>query len=197
LLKVVKVAKAIDGVELKKHPFTRILVQTLLSYRNTFAGSMPQNVFNHQLLLLLPIDPMPERIKRLERNYPGIKVMWHNIKSSEGGRAEMTISTECWKRTTLLCTYTQLPTAEEAPNVRFVQLTSAGVEHCVGNSLYCDTNIPFCTSNGVHPPQIAEWVIGSWLSFQHRFSRYTKHMLEGYWEPPYKSEAEDSLGMRM
>lgn len=46
-------------------------------------------------------------------------------------------------------------------------------------------------------PQIAEWVIGQWLKFQHHFSSYDKFQKERYWEPVLERQVEDSVGLRV
>lgn len=46
-------------------------------------------------------------------------------------------------------------------------------------------------------PQIAEWVIGSYLSHQHHFARYTEQMKTGIWEPPTASTVQDCTVARM
>jgi phosphoglycerate dehydrogenase-like enzyme len=46
-------------------------------------------------------------------------------------------------------------------------------------------------------PQIAEWVIGAWLSHQHHFPRYQEQMKTGYWEPPLTAKVQDSTRARM
>ncbi|ROW02540.1 hypothetical protein VMCG_06152 [Cytospora schulzeri] len=76
-------------------------------------------------------------------------------------------------------------------------LPSAGVDKWLRHETYMDEDVVFCTGNGCHPPQIAEWVIGSWLSFQHHFARYHEQMKVGYWEPMFKSTVKDYAGARM
>lgn len=39
--------------------------------------------------------------------------------------------------------------------------------------------------------------MGTWLKHQHGFGRYEQLMTDEYWEPPYKSQVEDSVGLRM
>lgn len=46
-------------------------------------------------------------------------------------------------------------------------------------------------------PQIAEWVVGQWLKFQHHFSSYDESQKKHYWEPSLVREVEDSVGLRV
>jgi hypothetical protein len=48
-------------------------------------------------------------------------------------------------------TYNVLPTRELAPKLQYMQLCSAGANHIHRLPLYEETDIAFCTANGVHP----------------------------------------------
>ena len=49
----------------------------------------------------------------------------------------------------------------------FVQLSSAGANFLPKMPLFAETEVPFCTANGVHGPQISEWVVATYLANQH------------------------------
>ncbi|KIX02708.1 uncharacterized protein Z518_08650 [Rhinocladiella mackenziei CBS 650.93] len=148
------------------------------------------------ILVLVPRDPMREVINGLETKFPGVKVRWLNTKVPAGLMRTEDMPLEIWDGVTIVCAY-QIPEASLLPKLRFVQLTSAGADQCAQNPLYKDEKITFCTSNGAHPPQIAEWVIGTWLSHQHQFGKYGDYMKKSYWEPAYQASFEDSSGLRM
>lgn len=46
-------------------------------------------------------------------------------------------------------------------------------------------------------PQIAEWVIGAWIKFQHFFPAYDKFQKECSWQPTLARQIEDSVGLRV
>jgi hypothetical protein len=46
-------------------------------------------------------------------------------------------------------------------------------------------------------PQIAEWVISSWLSHTHHLRKYAEDMKTGRWENSYESPVTDSVGATM
>ncbi|KAK3991071.1 hypothetical protein QBC44DRAFT_349473 [Cladorrhinum sp. PSN332] len=89
---------------------------------------------------------------------------------------------EEWKDVTLLLTFTVLPTPEQAPNLQFVQLMSAGANHVLEAPIFKNTDVKFCTANGVHGPQISEWIIGTYLAFQHRFPQYQLKQATQTWD---------------
>jgi hypothetical protein len=61
------------------------------------------------------------------------------------------IPEETWQSVTVFLTWNVLPAKELVPNLRYVQLLTAGCNHVAGNPLFEDTDIQFCTANGVHP----------------------------------------------
>src|SRR5690349_12820264 len=115
-------------------------------------AGIPRDSFSAEvLLLLMPDDPASDFIQRVTDNYPGISVRWFNVATSDGKLTGCDdIPVEVWEGVTMLCTY-QLPKAELLPRLKFVQLTSAGSDQCDGNRLFEDSDIIFCSANGVHP----------------------------------------------
>ncbi|ROW04911.1 hypothetical protein VPNG_07047 [Cytospora leucostoma] len=150
-----------------------------------------------KLLIFQPKGPSAEWIARIQARHPGLEIRYENSALPDGSiRPFEELNPATRDGVTLLSTYLP-PPARFLKGVRFVQLPSAGVDKWLGHETYKDENVVFCTGNGCHPPQIAEWVIGSWLSFQHHFVRYHEQMKAGYWEPMFKSTVEDSAGARM
>ncbi|EXJ88353.1 hypothetical protein A1O1_05283 [Capronia coronata CBS 617.96] len=148
------------------------------------------------ILVLMPCDPIKDFTDRLEAKFPGVTIRWQNTKVASGLLMTKDMPAELFDGVTIVCAF-QIPDASLVPKLRFVQLTSAGADQCAENAHYKNPDIPFCTSNGAHPPQIAEWVIGSWLSHQHQFPKFRDYMKDGYWEPPYQTRVQDSPGLRM
>jgi phosphoglycerate dehydrogenase-like enzyme len=52
-------------------------------------------------------------------------------------------------------------TAKAIPKSRLIQFFSAGTNHISQHPIYTDSKVPLCSANGVHGPQIAEWVRSS------------------------------------
>ncbi|KAJ9500553.1 hypothetical protein H2202_003769 [Exophiala xenobiotica] len=144
--------------------------------------------------MLVPMEPKQEVINSLQEQYPGVKIHWRSVKKP--GLSIDDIPQEIWDTATIVWGF-EIPKNALLPKLRFVQLNSAGADHWATNRHYQDPNVLFCTSNGAHPPQIAEWVIGSWLSHQHQFRKFSGYMNQGYWEPLFQSSFQDSQGLRM
>ena len=106
---------------------------------------------------------------------------------------------ELFEGVTILCTQ-RMPDASLLPKCHLVQLTAAGPDRSVSHPLYKESNAIFCSANGVHPPQIAEWVIGTWISFQHHFMKYAEYQRRGLWPSNLEratSFVDDSTKSRM
>ena len=118
------------------------------------------------LLCIVPFRPADSWIESLKAKVPGIAVHIHPTEMYAKEIPE-TVPAEVWRKTTALYTWKAFPGKEIAPNLQYVQLHSAGCNQILGLPLFDETDIAFATSNGVHPPQIAEWVFSTFLGFQH------------------------------
>lgn len=106
---------------------------------------------NHVLLILMPWDPDSAWVASLADASPGIEV--HSFKI--GYRDEKLpeeVPADLWARTTILFTWRSFPTLDMVPSLKMVQILSAGSDHIQGVPLFKEqTDIKFCTANGVHP----------------------------------------------
>ncbi|KAL8342964.1 hypothetical protein RB598_004361 [Gaeumannomyces tritici] len=155
----------------------------------------------HNLLMLLPSGFQPDaaRLDELRAKYPGLQISVHE---SAWGNTVVPESVSGsgdgfgWEDVTILATGTALPTREQAPRLQYVQLISAGANHVLQNPLFDDESIALCTANGVHGPQISEWIISTFLSSEHHLPRYIEKQKEGKWDPSYDG-VDDAVGRRV
>ncbi|KAF6804570.1 d-isomer specific 2-hydroxyacid dehydrogenase [Colletotrichum sojae] len=134
----------------------------------------------HKLLILSQFKPTDEYLARLHKQFPGLKVVFHELNFPE--RAPRPgFDREEWKDVTVLLTGSALPAPEDAPRLQYVQLQSAGANHVLQNPLFKETDVAFATANGVHGPQISEWIISTFLSFQHQLPKYIDNFRDGKW----------------
>lgn len=68
------------------------------------------------------------------------------------------------------------------PNIKFIQFISAGTNHVAKHPIYTDTKIPLCSANGVHGPQIAEWVVMTDLIHNHNYIDLYKKQQRREWK---------------
>lgn len=105
---------------------------------------------NEVLFVLAPWTPPEDYVRSLSQISPGITVITYECGSYDT-ELPTDISQETWAKVTVLLTWRLFPTKEQAPNLRYVQLLSAGCNHIVGKPIFEETDIAFCTANGVHP----------------------------------------------
>lgn len=102
------------------------------------------------LLVLVPWALSEDYLRQVSSIGSGIRVITHKT-SQHDTEVPKDISDETWATVTILLTWRLIPTKEQAPNLHYVQLLSAGCNHVIGLPIFEETNISFCTANGVHP----------------------------------------------
>ncbi|KAH8897307.1 putative 2-hydroxyacid dehydrogenase [Thozetella sp. PMI_491] len=151
-----------------------------------------------KLLLFLPKVPDLQWIAKTKAKYPGLEINWAASVDQDGELVkEEDLPAEYWDGITLLFVDWSPPPAHLLSKVRFVQVASAGVDLWRDHPTYLNNDIAFSNASGAYTPQIAEWVIGTWLMNQHRFLRFQKFMDEEVWDKPRTLDLEDSYGLRM
>lgn len=88
--------------------------------------------------------PSEKDVAEIKKKYPDLTVLVGNFED---------ISKEDWKDVTILLTGSSrgtLPKKDDVPKLEYVQLSSAGANLVVPDPLFSETNVAFCTANGVH-----------------------------------------------
>jgi phosphoglycerate dehydrogenase-like enzyme len=95
------------------------------------------------------------------------------------------IPDELWQDAEILYTSfsTPLPSPEQAPRLRWVQLYSAGPDLILTQPLF-QTSVIFTTASGVHATNMAEYVFMALLAWFHRFPRALEWQQRGQWPSP-------------
>lgn len=102
---------------------------------------------------------------------------------------------EIYRRANYLSTITWLPpTADDAPNLKFIQFISAGVNHIAHHPIYTDSKIPLLSANGVHGPQIAEWVVMMFLIHNHKYVSLYEQQKQRLWKQDTGRGVTDAPG---
>lgn len=116
-----------------------------------FAAATPnKSLEGHKLLMLAPESPQPEYLDRLRSEFPGLKVVFHEVDWPATATPD-DFPEEEWNDTTiLLASGNVFPATHLVPKLQYVQLMSAGANHILKKPLFADTDITFCTANGVH-----------------------------------------------
>ncbi|MBE2222326.1 MAG: D-2-hydroxyacid dehydrogenase [Anaerolineae bacterium] len=80
----------------------------------------------------------------------------------------------------IMYTYGGLPKPEIAPNLRWVQLHSAGINH-ITNQPFWDSDILFTTTSGIHAPNMAQYALTQILAWSQRVPTWFKIKNEAAW----------------
>lgn len=123
-----------------------IVVVSVVAYSTMTTSNQKPEV----ILILMPWEIPADFVEHIKTLSPGIEVHIYF-----GGRHDKVvpseISEEAWKKVTVLFTWNALPPKDLVPNLEYVQLLSAGCNHVADDPLFKDTDVSFCTANGVHP----------------------------------------------
>ncbi|CAK7563637.1 MAG: hypothetical protein SEPTF4163_001507 [Sporothrix epigloea] len=148
------------------------------------------------LLIATPWKPSQAWIDRIEAKFPNLRVIYRVL--HWGAKlAAGALSADEWRSVTVLLTSgLSLPEPAEAPRLRYVQLISAGANVVLKRPLFTETDIIFATANGVHGPQISEWIIATFLAFNHKIPSYLEQQKQATWKRSDVS-TEDALAQRV
>src|SRR5205807_8462702 len=115
-------------------------------------------------------------LERLQSLSPDLQIeLW----PARSGRS---VPDKLWQEVEILYTSfaTPLPSPEQAPRLRWVQLYSAGPDHILDHPLF-STPVIFTTASGVHAITMAEYVLTVVLAWFHRFPQILEWQQREQW----------------
>jgi|SRR5579859_1832422 len=135
-------------------------------------------------VVLITIDWNAEQLARLQAIAPEMRVEQQPTFAPISGlnSTAETIPDDLWQQVEVLYTFTTLPTPEQTPRLRWVQLHSAGANHMMGHALF-QTPVSITNASGVHAIPIAEYVLAAALAWYHRLPRVLDWQRRGEWPP--------------
>ena len=118
----------------------------------------------------------PQWLERLRKEWPKLRF------EKRSPRADEHIPEELWREVEMLyMSYaTSLPTPEQAPHLRWVQLYSAGADYLFKRPLF-QGDVTFTSASGVHAVNIAEYVLAVMLAWFHRLPNLLQWQQRGQW----------------
>ncbi|KAF4121431.1 Phosphoglycerate dehydrogenase or related dehydrogenase [Geosmithia morbida] len=138
----------------------------------------------HKLLLLVPFEIPQSWIDHLNSRFPHLSVVSKVTDFQHQDPDDALPEGVKWEDVTVLVTGSTIPHIGQAPRLKVVQLLSAGSNHVLGRPLFQDDpKVALCTANGVHGPQIAEWIITTYLLHQHNIAHYLDLQKQQTWAP--------------
>ncbi|ROV88551.1 hypothetical protein VMCG_10387 [Cytospora schulzeri] len=164
----------------------------------TPASDTSSNLSGDILLAFFLERPEEQWAHRLETKYPGLEVRWALLVEDNRLIEPEQQPPELWDGVTILMIPSLAPPAKLLKSVRFVQSGSSGLDRWHGHPAFKDPNVVFANARGVTGPQIAEWVMGTWLAHGHRLYQYHDLKTKGEWEQWSGAQrVEDSPGQRV
>ncbi|KAI6888375.1 hypothetical protein KC334_g15268, partial [Hortaea werneckii] len=128
------------------------------------------------ILCLLPYPEPKEIVQSLRQKFPDIDITYHEVRFSLDAEQQQQdlakLPKSIWHDITILYTLFSLPAQlADVPNLRLVQLASAGSNQVQNHPIYTDSEIPIATASGIHGPQIAEWCVMTALVQSHKYNQ--------------------------
>lgn len=142
------------------------------------------------LLFIFQEDEQKQVTDKLRKSFPYIDVIYHKLGKPQAGKTMGGISysfdpvpEDLWAKATILVTLGTLPPDPKlAPNLRYIHLLSAGVDHFLNHPMFKDTDIPITTVSGIHGPPIAEWVLMTTLNLTKNYGIMYENQKKKKWD---------------
>jgi phosphoglycerate dehydrogenase-like enzyme len=115
-----------------------------------------------------------EQLARFRALSPQLEVIQKSVSQVEE------VPPELWQSVEVLCTFSTFPAPDQAPNLRWVQLMSAGANHAVDLPLV-DQDVVLTTTSGIHAINIAELVMAMMLAWGHRLLPLMEYQRRAEW----------------
>ncbi|KZF23060.1 D-isomer specific 2-hydroxyacid dehydrogenase [Xylona heveae TC161] len=127
------------------------------------------------LLIVVALEEDPRLVEVIRKAHPNVNITW--VKSPSRGPGVIPgacVPRDIWQSATILLTDEELPPRPEyAPNLKFIQLHTAGIDQVSKHPMVANSTVKIATVSGIHGPPIAEWVMMSYLTFCRKF--YTSY----------------------
>jgi phosphoglycerate dehydrogenase-like enzyme len=87
-----------------------------------------------------------------------------------------------WAEAQILYTARRFPRADQAPNLKWVQLHSAGIDHIVNEALFRDrSDVTFTSASGVHVRHMAQFSLMMIMAFHFKLKRMIEMQQANTW----------------
>ncbi|KAK3671271.1 hypothetical protein LTR78_008906 [Recurvomyces mirabilis] len=158
-------------------------VKELVIVRPNLLTVMGGGPAKEHLLCVLPQPEPTEILKTLRKKFPHIDIEYKQVSfTHDKDKLREELPSKIWRDVTILYTLFAFPEKlSDAPNLRLVQLASAGSNQLQDHPIYTDSDITITTSSGIHGPQIAEWCVMTALVQSHKYNTLHDLQKEHQW----------------
>jgi phosphoglycerate dehydrogenase-like enzyme len=127
-------------------------------------------------IVLLITVPLPEQlVNELRSLSPDLEIYMRKASQAEEVPADL------WARAEVLYTARALPTAEQAPRLRWIQFHFAGVDHAIEAPILRKPGLVATTLSGAAASQLAEYVVMMMLALGHRLPEMMAYQKRAEW----------------
>lgn len=111
------------------------------------------------VLITVPFEE--DLVAQLQAQYPDLNITVHPFTVGEEAPEEL------WAEAEVIYTFRELPEAELAPKLRWIQFHSAGVDRHIEHPLLSRKTVQISTLSGANAPQVAEHALTLMLALGH------------------------------
>jgi phosphoglycerate dehydrogenase-like enzyme len=133
--------------------------------------------------VLVALNLTDALLNRLREMSPRLNVEYYPPTASEKGwgSTAQPIPDKVWANAELLIAGRGLPKPEQAPNLRWIQLYSAGVNHVLNEPILQSGNVEVTTASGVHATPMSEFCLAMMLAFVYKLPRILQQQARSEW----------------
>jgi len=125
--------------------------------------------------VLVTVSLSDELIKEIKSVSEGIEILHHPASTAED------VPEAAWQAANILYTLNVFPQAGQAPQLRWIQTFTAGVERLVGSPIYEAQNLLLTHMSGANAPQVAEHILTMMLALGHNLPRFFQLQAKNKW----------------
>lgn len=96
-------------------------------------------------------------------------------------RFTSTVPDKAWTSAEILYTGRGVPTPEQAPRLRWIQLYSAGINHVAKEPIVQLENVEVATASGIHATPMSEFCLAMMLAFTYKLPRLLQQQARAEW----------------
>ena len=134
------------------------------------------------LQVLITIKFSEELLQAIRATSDRIEVLYYPVDEAKR------VPEDVWARAEVLYTARVAPEAGQAPNLRWMHVHSAGVDHILDQSILSEPEITLTTASGIHATNMAEYAFAMMLAFGHRLLTMLRYQGESRWPEEKKFE---------
>lgn len=134
---------------------------------------MPDSAQSLRVLITVPFsDDLLDRFRQVSDR---VALLVHPAEQARD------VPDEAWASAQVLYTNCVVPEPEQAPQLRWIQAHTAGIDHLWDQPIIQTADVLLTTTSGIHAPAVTEYVFTMMLAFAHRLPAMVEHKARSEW----------------